>query len=167
MSLTSCCSRAIDDRCPSCGQRGRPVSPTTVSAMLVPEVSSRLPSKTGFLFCQSPECEVVYYQPGSSDLVRLNEVRVEVFQKSTNPDRLVCYCFGHTVRAIQSELRETGSSSILQDIKSKCSQGLDACERTNPQGSCCLGNVQRLVHQAKGGMTPSPAGGCCCRGGSE
>ncbi|MDH7502339.1 MAG: hypothetical protein QHJ82_06435 [Verrucomicrobiota bacterium] len=167
MSHSSCCSSTVEDRCPACGQRGRAVSAATVSAMLHTELSSRLPSETGFWFCQSPECEVVYYKPGSSEIVRLKEVRVEVFQKSTNPDRLVCYCFGHTVRAIQSEVRETGFSSILQDIKSKCAQGLDACERTNPQGSCCLGNVQRLVHQARGGSTPPPAGGCCCRSGSE
>jgi hypothetical protein len=111
---------------------------------------------------------VVYYKPGSNDIVRVNEVRVEVFQKSKNPDRLVCYCFGHTVRAVQGEVRATGSSSILQDIKSRCAQGLDACERTNPQGSCCLGNVQRLVNEVKGDSPPPGAGGCfCCRGGSE
>jgi len=111
---------------------------------------------------------VVYYKPGSDEIVRLNEVRVEVFQKSKNPDRLVCYCFGRTVRAVQSEVCATGSSSILEEIKSKCAQGFDACERTNPQGSCCLGNVQRLVNQAKGDSTRPAAGDCCCcRGGSE
>lgn len=162
MSNSSSFSTSVHVRCPSCGAKGRAVSATTVSAMLYSEASSRLPSKTGFWFCPSPECKVVYYKPGSNELVRVNEVRIEVFQKSSNPDRLVCYCFVHTVRTIQSEVRKTGSSRILEDIKSKCAQGLNACEHTNPQGSCCVGNVQRLVHQAQCGSTPFTAGGCCC-----
>jgi len=81
------------------------------------------------------------------------------------PARLVCYCFGHTVAAIQREVEATGTSGIAADIREKCAQGLDQCSRTNPEGKCCLGNVQRVVREASGDNRPRPAdeGGCCYR----
>lgn len=92
------------------------------------------------------------------------EVGVPIFQKSTSPERLVCYCFGLTVAAIQREVGATGTSRIATDIKTKCAQGLDDCVRTNPQGRCCLGNVQRVIREASGDKRQLPAdgGGCCC-----
>jgi hypothetical protein len=106
---------------------------------------------------------VAYFHPATGDLVGCAEVRVPIFQKRTEPERLVCYCYQYTVAAIQREVRETGTSRIAADIKAKCAQGLDDCEHTNPQGACCLGNVQRVIREAAGDNPPPPAdGGACC-----
>jgi hypothetical protein len=154
-----------DAVCPRCRQPGRPVSAVTVEAMVTPATRERLTSLAGFCFCATPDCDVAYFSAVSSECVVKREVRVPIFQKSTDPHRLVCYCFGHTAEDVQSEIRATGSSSILKDIKAKCAQGLDACERNNPQGACCLGNVQRLIRQTGASTGPSPSGsGCCCGG---
>ena len=151
--------------CPRCRQPGRAASTVTVAAMFSPETSRRLTSMAGFHFCATQDCDVAYFSPASGELVLQREVRAPIFQKSTDPHRLVCYCFGNTVGAVQSEVRAKGSSSILDDIKAKCAQGLDACERNNPQGACCLGNVRRLIREARTSTVPPMAGSCGCCGG--
>jgi hypothetical protein len=152
--------------CPRCRQPGRAVSAVTVAAMLNPGTDRRLTSTAGFRFCPTQDCAVAYFDPTSDELVLQREVRVPIFQKSTDPHRLVCYCFGHTAGAVQSEIRAKASSSILEDIKSRCAHGLDACERNNPQGACCLGNVQRLIRQTGTSTVPPSSGSCCCCGGN-
>lgn len=152
--------------CPRCRQPGRAVSAVTVEAMLIVEAKARLTRSDGFHFCATPKCDVAYFHPTSGKVVLQRDVRVPIFQKSPNPNRLVCYCFSHTAAEIQTEVRAKGSSRILEDIKTKCAQGLDACERNNPQGSCCLGNVQRVIRETAAGNVPPDAGssGCCCGG---
>lgn len=133
--------------------------------MLRAEARLRFKSVEGFCFCSTVACDVAYFHPSTGGRVGCAEVRVPIFQKQTEPERLVCYCFQHTVAAIQQELRETGASRIAGDIKAKCAQGLDNCEHTNPQGACCLGNVQRVIREATGDNQPPAAdgGACCCR----
>jgi len=150
--------------CPACRQPGRRVSAVTVESLVVPQRLAQLASPGGFRFCPTPHCDVAYLHPGSGELVSQRELGVAIFQKGSDPRRLVCYCFGHTVEAVQREARETGSSSILEQIRGKCAQGLNACERTNPQGACCLGNVQRLVRETQTRPAPEPTGRCCCGG---
>lgn len=118
----------------------------------------------GFRFCATATCDVACFHPASGNILTCAEVGKAIFQKATDPERLVCYCFQHTVAAIQREVRNTGSSRIAADIKTKCAQGLDDCERTNPQGACCLGNVQRVIREATGNNQPPPSNqeGCCC-----
>lgn len=152
---------SVSTVCPRCGQPGRPVSEVTVQSLVTERAQARLKSLIGFRFCATPNCEVAYSHQLSGETVLQGELRAVIFQKSADPRRLVCYCFGHTAGAVQSEVRATRVSSILEEIKAKCAQGLDACERNNPRGSCCLGNVQRLIREA--GYGPAPHG-CCCKG---
>lgn len=141
----------------------RPVSAVTPASVLRPEMRRRLSSLAGYRFCATPACDVAYFHPTTGDRAACAEVRVPIFQKSANPDRLVCYCFRHTVAAIQREFREAGTSRIMADIKARCARGLAACEHTNPQGCCCLGNVQRVIREAAGNrQAPPPDGGACC-----
>lgn len=152
--------------CPQCGQPGRPVSEVTVQSLLMDQAKAKLKFTSAFCFCATPQCAVVYFQPASGDRVIQSDLGVAVFQKSADPKRLVCYCFGHTLEAIQSEVRASGFSRILEDIKRQCAQGLDRCERTNPQGSCCLGNVRRVIREVVGRNSLPPSGSSCgcCRG---
>jgi len=60
----------------------------------------------------------------------------------------VCYCFGWTPEKIQAEIRNTGKSTVIEQIKAQVQAGNCYCEITNPQGSCCLGNVSQAVKQA-------------------
>ncbi|MBI4180044.1 copper chaperone Copz family protein [bacterium] len=148
-----------DHACFLCGKNGKRVGRETVQALANPDSVARLGSADGFFFCATSDCEVVYFN-GDGTAVRTGEMRAPVFQKDAGSDVPVCYCFNHTRRSIAAEIARTGKSTVLDDIKQKVKAGLCACETTNPQGTCCLGNVGQAVRAAlerlstaKGAMT--------------
>lgn len=157
--------------CPDCGQIGRAVNALTIESLLTPLARARLANTGGFRFCPTADCPVVYHQPASGLRLDANALRVPVFQKSAAPERPACYCFHHTVGEIEAQVRATGSSAVPAAIKAQCARGLDQCERNNPQGSCCLGNVARVLKEARAryalhaAVAPSgeSAGHDCCR----
>lgn len=131
------------DVCPVCGGRGKAVGGQTVKALL--SVSLREAQDVEYLFCKTPTCPVVYFSPDGKQTFRVEQVREQVYQKEPESDDVfVCYCFRHKV----GELRTASSESrmaILSDINTGINAGQCACDLRNPQGSCCLGNVRRLI----------------------
>lgn len=102
-----------------------------------------------YFFCAQPGCPVVYF--AGADAFTTNEIRVAVFQKRPEDDDTpVCYCFGVTGQ-IRAEARATGASKAAEEIARRTRAGKCKCDTTNPQGSCCLGNVKALIRQARGG----------------
>ncbi len=144
-------------QCPSCGTKGRPVKPVTIESLVFEEARRRVGRPDGFRFCVEPSCEVAYFQPETGARISKAEVRVRIGQKTTDPPRPICYCFDHTVEEIEAEVLATGTSKVADDIAEKCRQGLHRCEETNPQGSCCLGNVRRAVKGAQERARAVPA----------
>lgn len=156
--------------CPRNGQVGKKVSSLTLSSQVRPEILEALPQREGYRFCGAEDCPVVYYHGGDGTCITVEQVLFPVFQKSTDPLRPVCYCFSHSVAEITEQVRATGGSTVPADIKAQCAKGLDACERNNPQGSCCLGNVQKVVKAAQASLAIPPnsedaieaaCDGCC------
>ena len=145
--------------CPSCGAPGREVPDATVQAMLPDESGRGTP--TGYRFCDSASCEVVYFRAGRGDSYRVGNIRVSVFQKSDDPSRPVCYCFDHTVADVVSELRRMGRNTVLDEVVAKCREGLDRCELENPQGTCCIGNIRKVEAAAVKTTGSHPASTCC------
>lgn len=162
------------EACPSCAQQGRKVELVTLRSLLTDAAKARL-ADAPMRFCRTPGCDVVYFDEPQAQVFGTADVRVEVFQKSSSPERLVCYCFDHSVASIRDEVAETGTSTVPESIAAKCKAGLDQCEVNNPQGSCCLGNVRKVLKEAiaelaveAGGVVseeeaPAPA---CCGGGT-
>jgi len=99
----------------------------------------------GFRFCAQVGCAIAYFHSQSGERILCEQVRVPIGQKQTAPLRLLCYCFDHTAQQIQTQIAETGNSTIPEEIGAKCKQGLDRCRETNPQGSCCLADVRGFV----------------------
>ncbi len=161
--------------CPSCGGLGKAVKPVTIESLVVHAARARVRRTDGFRFCAEPSCELAYFHPATGARIAKSEVRVRIGQKATEAPRPVCYCFEHTVEEIEAEVLATGISKVADDITQKCRLGLDHCEETNPQGSCCLGNVRRVMKEAQeaGGMrptVPATAGeseSCCVDGSAE
>lgn len=101
-------------------------------------------------FCLGEACEVVYFD-ASGLVVTKDALRVQVFQKERDPERLVCYCFRHSVRdveAAEAEAEAEGGNRVVEAITAACRSGLDRCEQMNPQGRCCLGNIRRVAKLA-------------------
>jgi len=167
--------------CPSCEQKAKRVSAVTLGALLVEECASQfakdgnsrcdidgcnpLAGDTGWRFCESQGCDVVYFSEEGNTTFTGSQLKVPVGVKETEGERPLCYCFGHSVASIKDELRSTGQSVALEDIRAKMKDPGCRCEIENPSGSCCLGNVAKGIKIAQEELglvgsdvqTPTPA----------
>lgn len=142
--------------CPNCGESGRGVSAVTVQAHTLAERRASLEALVGWRGCRSPSCDVGYFRDHGEPIL-LAEMASVPFLKSHSPDRLVCFCFEHTVAAVAEDMRTHGESTIKAAITKACGGGLDDCERKNPEGRCCLGNVAAVVRAVNNDDTPTQA----------
>jgi len=139
----------VTELCPACSTKGRKVAPLTVRALVKPERASKVRDEQ-YRFCESPACEVVYFSElHPEQRFYRTDIRVRVGQKETTPPIQVCYCFDWTAEDIERELRLTGDTTIPERIKRMVQQGYCQCETMNPQGSCCLGNVNKAVKEIR------------------
>jgi hypothetical protein len=109
---------------------------------------ARAHAAEGWQLCPSgPECAVVYFR--GEEVVTLADIRAAPYHKGSGADRTVCFCFGHTERAVADEVARTGRSAIAEAVRDACREGRGDCERENPLGRCCLGDVGRIVDGAE------------------
>lgn len=147
--------------CPITGKRGKRVSLITVQSLVRPDYVTRIEDREWY-FCDLPDCDVVYFAENGQTL-RKDALKVRVGLKERQAPRLVCYCFDHTVEGIHEEIKCTGRSTVGTAITAKVQAGECHCETMNPKGSCCLGDVAKVVKEtfALLGKDPSvPMPGC-------
>jgi copper chaperone CopZ len=142
--------------CPLCGSKGRKVKPITIESLLTDEARGGLSRTDGFRFCQTPTCDVSYFHSETGEFFQVEDVRVRIGFKQSEPPRPICYCFDYTMEQIEEEIAQGGTSKIAATIRGKCEEGLSRCEENNPQGSCCLGNVSKLVQECSSTMAGQP-----------
>ena len=130
--------------CPSCRKKGKSVGRETIESVLRPERKENI-TPSGYLFCETPDCAVVYYSVDSDHTFLQSELAVPVTVKDPGLGVPVCYCFAITRQRILDEIRATGSTASFEEISAKVKQKLCACELKNPEGSCCLGKVSRWI----------------------
>ena len=150
--------------CPVCGSKGKAVKRVTIESLLTEEALDRVSSADDFRFCATPTCDVAYFRPGNGERFVRQDVRVRIGLKETESPRPVCYCFDHTVEEIEADVASTGTSRIPDEIVDACRRGLDRCAETNPQGTCCLGNVRAILKSAQArscAAASSASPGCC------
>lgn len=133
--------------CTATNAPGRKVSETTLTHLLREEALPRVEGREWY-FCPDPDCDVVYFTADGETLSK-HALKVRVGLKESEPPRPVCYCFGYGFADVEREAAGSEESAIAAAITEKCRQGLDRCEETNPQGSCCLGNVRRAFQDAR------------------
>ncbi len=153
--MEDCCRPMVpsgDRRCPDCGKEGKSVSRLTVSVFVKdPRTylhAERLPSGE-YSICETRSCNVVYFNSHGDSAIKKSELRVKVWQKEDNLWVPACYCFNNSVGSIQEELKEKGLTDVTTRINAEVRAGNCRCEVTNPQGSCCLGNVVKAVKTAR------------------
>lgn len=162
-------------RCPSCDSNAKRVSPVTLRALLNDEFASQIGADkhsccnpgsegctpiaqdTGWRFCDSPDCDVVYFSEEGDTIFTKSQLKVPVGVKETSGERPLCYCFGHSVASIKNELRTKGHTDALDDIRANMKDPGCHCETSNPSGSCCLGSVTKGIQiaQEESGMNDS------------
>lgn len=148
----SCCASNAQSaaqgklRCPGCRHEGQAVQKLTLKHQVKPEHLDTV-EHGPFNFCRTPTCDVVYFN-ADGVVLRKSEVRARVGLKETEDPVPICYCFGYTEKMAFDEVRATGRCTIPQRITAEVKAGNCACEIRNPQGSCCLGNVNAAVKRA-------------------
>lgn len=91
-----------------------------------------------YYFCTDPDCDVVYFGADAT-LIRRADVRTAVGQKSIDPERVVCYCFGVTAADVQASPTARHECRAYVVERTKC--GDCDCAIRNPSGRCCLGDL--------------------------
>lgn len=149
--------------CKATGTPGKRVSDTTLTHLLREEVRLRVAGREWF-FCPDSDCDVVYFT-ADGEILSKDALTVRVGLKESECPRPLCYCFGFDFEDVEREAAISEESAIAAAISEKCRQGLDRCEETNPQGSCCLGNVRRTFQEARrvGRETAATGHDHCCR----
>jgi len=98
-------------------------------------------SPAEYRFCPTASCRVVYFALAS--LYHCEDLTVPVFQKEAAGNRTVCYCFDTTETDVRCEIQGSTSAASAR-ITALVKAGRCACEVRNPQGTCCLGNVNAV-----------------------
>lgn len=134
-------------RCPSCGKEGSTVKAATLRSLIWKERQGRI-TVNRYFFCGSHGCDIVYFPGGGSQAFYKEDLTVRVGVKESEAPRPICYCFNHTVEGIFDEIKRTGKSTAIDDIKSRMKKDGCSCETKNPQGLCCLKTVEQIVKEA-------------------
>ncbi len=154
-------------QCPSCGYKAKRVSTLTLGALLDDDLAEQftadsqsccategegcasIKEDTGWRFCPSQDCDVVYFTEEGDTQFTKPQLKVPVGVKESSGERPLCYCFGHSVGSIKEELGTKGHSDALDDIRAKMKDPGCHCETFNPSGSCCLGSVTKGIQIAQ------------------
>lgn len=137
--------------CPRCGKPASRVDQQTVDSLVVESQRSTLSSEQHY-YCTTADCGVVYFAPGAGEshgVIEKEQLRVRVGLKETEDPIAVCYCFGHTRASIADEIRETGSTDVVERVRAEVSAGRCSCEVSNPSGKCCLGELTRTAKELR------------------
>ena len=132
--------------CPRCAGQGKPVKRVTLESLLKSDALSRAGSVI-YQFCPSERCDVVYFGEKGDPIFSTADLKVRVGIKEAAAPRPLCYCFNHSAEEVDEQIRLTGKTTVLDDIKTRMKEAC-WCETKNPQGSCCLASVTRYVKVA-------------------
>lgn len=139
----------VQTACPRCGKKGKKVEAMTVRYMVLGRFQSKINEVLTYLFCRSPDCPVVYFSETGDSIFAKEELSERVTVKEKNDPLPICYCFNFFRHDVAAEIKETGRTTIPEFISAQVKTGNCFCEYTNPQGSCCLGNVNAIIKQIK------------------
>lgn len=146
--------------CPSCLRNALRVSAVTVSEHSLRELG-RSAGDEGWWLCKTLECPVGYFEP-EGRVLRVDQMKSRPFSKAVGEGRLVCFCFEHTVADLKRDVEQRGRSTIRESIVAACREGRDDCERKNPQGRCCLGDVGAVLNSLAGADADALGRPGCC-----
>ena len=134
--------------CPESGTASRKIQRRTMEHLVKSDRIGGM-ADTQYYYCADSDCPVVYFTGEEGRNFTTVDLKVKVFAKDSGGDVCVCYCYDWTRDRIKNELAETGRSTASSEISEKVRDSLCECDIKNPKGTCCLGDVNRVVREAK------------------
>ena len=119
--------------CPACGNAGDTVHTATLLHQLVRPWQHTIDDQQ-YYFCRHPGCEVAYFGSRGARF-NIDTLRRLPGHKSTNNDRMLCYCFDIRFNDISDSAAEKQCRDFVSE---KTRSKLCRCETHNPSGRCCL-----------------------------
>jgi hypothetical protein len=144
----NCCNIPVSGDtsiCKECGNKGKSVKQITLKSLVKEPKYEVIKSFDGFYFCETPNCQVVYFNNEEQVYLHKEDIKVRVGIKETENPIPVCYCFRWTSERIFNQIKQFGYSTAVQEISAKVKAGECVCEIKNPSGRCCLGEVNKTV----------------------
>ena len=133
------------DICPVCKNKAKEVSAITVKFLVKDEYLKELSSVKDFFYCQTSDCEVIYFK--LNEIIKQEHLIKEVGLKEWANPKTVCYCFNWTKEKISDEVNKLGKTNAIGDISEKMNSiGCD-CEHKNPSCKCCLKDVKKIIKE--------------------
>ena len=162
----------IKAECPLSGTLSNKALFETLDNLIVHDKRHLISKDVLYYYCSEPDCPVVYFSsparpsgPHSRtghwsggparhwsggeevSVFEKSDLSVRVFSKDSSEDVNVCYCFDWTRKRLTDQIRTNGSSTAFDEIKEEVEAGNCDCERKNPKGVCCLGDVQNFLKE--------------------
>ena len=168
----SCCETGASKNsqsaiaCPVCRKLGSTVSKVTTVPSLKKEVRGTLDLGMQSHFCESPDCDVVYYNEKTDQVFKTSDVKKKVTIKDDSPETPLCYCFKVLKQQALDEIAATGTTDVLQRTQAKMEAAENSlCEKLNPRGDCCTKDIKAWL-KAQGVAIDEPVkeqqnSGCC------
>jgi len=154
--IMECCQKKIKEAnqkvkriCPTCNNLGVNVKMITLQSLLKESPKKLINDSLKYSFCKNKNCEVVYFTSIKTHLFLTTDLIVKVTSKDEGIDVPTCYCFNYTRKSILEDLKLNGKTTAIDDIKAKMKNPGCFCEKSNPQGSCCLSNNLQWIEKAK------------------
>jgi bacterioferritin-associated ferredoxin len=130
--------------CPLCKNEGLEVEKITVANHA--KESCWPLGEENYSFCESPDCEVIYFTGSGSRTLKKGDVKTRVTFKEKSSPRPLCYCKQVTeedvVRAI-----DNGAKTFEQVRQATNIGGGGHCKITNPAGRCCSRNYKPFIEK--------------------
>ena len=131
--------------CPVSGTLSKKVLHETLDNLIVQDKRRLISEVAQYYYCSEPDCPVVYFSNEEVPAFEKSDLSVKVFSKDSGEDVNVCYCFDWTRKRITNQIESTGSSTAFDEVADEVKAGRCECERKNPKGGCCLGDISRFT----------------------
>ncbi len=155
ISTSSCGCSSSQHRatiaCPACKQQGVEVKFLTPQHTLKKRAAVTLDPTRQYHFCENPDCDVVYYNETDSGPFTTDDLKNRVTLKDESPETPLCYCFKVLKKQALEEIARTGTTDVIRMIQSKMKPGQHCfCEKSNPRGECCTGDIANWLSSRLG-----------------
>jgi hypothetical protein len=136
-------------KCPRCQEDGTQVQSLTPQSLLKNHLVNKIREDLNYRYCHTAHCPICYFSQDPNHFFEKNDLKVKASAKDSSLDVSLCYCFGLTRQNILDEIKKTGKSTALEHVKIKMKNPGCFCETSNPQGSCCLSNIEEWIKEVQ------------------